>query len=47
MILEMKRALEELKKGDSQGYRRLYDAWCGCWELNSGPLEEQYTFLTA
>lgn len=26
MILEMKRALEELKKGDSQGYRRLYDA---------------------
>ena len=26
MILEMKRALEELKKGDSQGYRRLYTA---------------------
>lgn len=26
MVLEMKRALEELKRGDSQGYRRLYDA---------------------
>lgn len=20
--------------------------WYGCWELNSGPLEEQYMFLT-
>jgi hypothetical protein len=20
---------------------------CGCWELNSGPLEEQLVFLTA
>ena len=26
MVLEMKRALEELKSGNSQGYRRLYDA---------------------
>jgi hypothetical protein len=26
------------------------DGWeppCGCWELNSGPLEEQSLFLTA
>lgn len=22
-------------------------SWCGCWELNSGPLEEQKAFLTA
>ena len=26
MVLEMKRALEELKSGNTQGYRRLYDA---------------------
>ena len=26
MILEMRRALEEVKRGGSQGYRRLYDA---------------------
>lgn len=26
MVLEMRRALEELKSGNSQGYRRLYDA---------------------
>jgi hypothetical protein len=21
--------------------------WCGCWELNSGPQQEQYVLLTA
>lgn len=26
MVLEMKRALEDLQKGDRQGYRKLYDA---------------------
>ena len=26
MILEMRRALEELEKGEHQGYRKLYDA---------------------
>lgn len=26
MVLEMRRALEEVKSGNSQGYRRLYDA---------------------
>ena len=26
MILEMRRALEELGKGEHQGYRKLYDA---------------------
>ena len=26
MVLEMRRALEDLKKGDSQGYRKLYNA---------------------
>lgn len=26
MVLEMRRALEEIKRGNSQGYRRLYDA---------------------
>ena len=26
MVLEMKRALEDLRKGDRQGYRKLYDA---------------------
>lgn len=26
MVLEMRRALEQLKKGEEQGYRKLYDA---------------------
>lgn len=28
MILEMKRALEDLKSGDKQGYRKIFDATC-------------------
>ena len=26
MVLEMKRALEDLKRGDAQGYRKIFDA---------------------
>lgn len=28
-------------------YTCLWTTWYWCWELNSGPLEEQYMFLTA
>jgi hypothetical protein len=31
----------------SCSYRQLWAAYCGCWESNSGPLEEQYMVLTA
>jgi hypothetical protein len=33
-----------------RGHQFITDAWespCGCWELNSGPLEEQSVLLTA
>jgi hypothetical protein len=29
----------------SWGYRPFWVTWCGCWESNSGPLQEQYTHL--
>jgi hypothetical protein len=31
----------------SRSYYRWVEAQCGCWELTSGPLEEQAVLLTA
>jgi hypothetical protein len=30
----------------SKSYYQLWSTWQGIWELNSGPLEEQWAFLT-
>ena len=38
--------LEEIIRSSGPGVTEDYELPCGCWELNSGPLQEQQVLLT-